>query len=103
MNFATLAEAGPVIQIHAAAAILAVVIGPLAFLRHRRDRVHKILGHTWVTAMMITAVSALFIFEIRLWGPFSPIYLLSFLVFWNLWRAITKIRQGDVAGHRGKC
>ena len=100
MNITPLLEAGPVIQAHAAAAILAIAIGPIAIFRRRRDRVHKTLGYIWVTAMLVTALSALFIFEIRLWGPFSPIHLLAFLVFWSLWRAITKIRMGDVAGHQ---
>lgn len=100
MNLSPLLEASPIIQIHAAAATLAIGIGPLAIFRRRRDRVHKILGYSWVIAMLATALSALLIFDIRMWGPFSPIHLLSFLVFWSLWRAIAKIRAGDVVAHQ---
>ena len=87
------------IQIHTLAACLAFVLGPVVILRKRRDRTHRLLGYGWVSAMAITATSALGIFELRLFGPFSPIHGLSLFVAFMLWRAVQAIRAGQVVKH----
>ncbi len=93
--------AAPVhIQIHAAAAVLAIGLGPLAILRRRRDRLHKIAGYTWVAAMLVTALSAFTITSFGVVGPFSPIHLLAVLALWSLWRGMAAILRGDVRLHR---
>jgi len=99
MNLDPLLQASPVIQIHAAAAIVAMILGPLSIFRRRRDRLHKIVGYVWISAMLVAATSALFIAELRLIGRFSPIHLLTLLVFWSVWRAITLVRAGNFTGH----
>lgn len=43
--------------------------------------------------------SALFIHELRLIGPFSPIHILSFVVLHSLWSAIRDVRRGDIKSH----
>ncbi|MFN6977325.1 MAG: DUF2306 domain-containing protein [Gemmobacter sp.] len=98
-TLAPILGSGPVIVVHTAAAILALAVGPVAILRRRRDRWHRLAGRVWVASMAITALSALAIFEIRLIGPFSPIHLLPFLVAAMLWRAVAAIRAGRVAEH----
>lgn len=100
MNPDPILQAAPVIQAHVASAIVAVVLGPFAIFRRRRDRIHKALGYLWSGTMLVAATTALFISEIRLWGPFSPIHLLSPLVYWSLWRAISKARAGQTRAHR---
>lgn len=87
------------IQIHTLAACLAFVLGPFVILRRRRDRTHRALGYAWVSAMAVTALTALGIFELRLIGPFSPIHGLSVFVCFMLWRAIRAIRSGKVVDH----
>jgi len=94
-----LIEAGPVIAAHAVAAVLSALLGPVAILRRRRDRLHRWAGYGWVTAMGVTAATALWINEIRLLGPFSPIHLLVGLVAVNLWRGIAAARAGRMVEH----
>jgi len=89
----------PLIRVHTFAALIALVVGPLAILRRKRDIVHRSAGYLWVGAMLTTAVTALGIFEIRLVGPFSPIHLLALFVLVMLVRAIAAIRARRVVEH----
>ena len=57
MTFEPFLTAAPHIQIHAATAFLAILLGPIAIYRRRRDRIHKITGYIWVTTMAIAAIS----------------------------------------------
>ena len=50
--------------------------------------------------MLIVAISSLFIHEIRLWGPWSPIHLLSILVLVILPLAVLYARRHQVSRHR---
>ncbi|MGH6637201.1 MAG: DUF2306 domain-containing protein, partial [Polaromonas sp.] len=58
-------ELTPLIAVHMTAAILATAIGPVALWarmgRTQRPRLHRAFGYAWVTLMVITAVSAIFI------------------------------------------
>jgi len=99
MNLEPLLQASPVIQIHVASAIVAMFLGPLSIFRRRRDRLHKITGYIWISTMLVAATSALFIAELRLVGCFSPIHLLTPLVYWSIWRAISFVRAGNIADH----
>jgi uncharacterized membrane protein len=87
------------IQIHALAALIALIIGPLALYRKRRDLVHKIVGYTWIIAMLITAISSFWISSFGIIGPFSPIHLLSIWTFIVVVRAINFARLGKVKAH----
>lgn len=98
--FEPIISAGLAVSIHVFGAIAAIIVGPIAFLRKRRDRIHKILGYAWATAMLATALSSFFILEIRLVGPFSPIHLLSAFTLYGLWNAIGLARSRDIIGHR---
>lgn len=87
------------IQVHAIAATLAVLIGPVALYRKRRDLVHKVVGYTWVLAMLGVAISAFFIHSFAVIGPFSPLHGFAILTLWSLWRAISSVRKGDIRTH----
>ena len=89
------------VQVHIAAASLAVLIGPLAIFRRRRDRLHRAAGYAWVAAMTVTAVSSFWITSFGVIGPFSPIHVLSVFVLWSLGQGIAAVRRGDIAAHRG--
>ncbi len=99
MTLDPLLTSAPLIQIHTVAALLAFALGPVVILRRRRDQLHRLMGYLWITAMAVTAVTALGIFEIRLLGPFSPIHALSVLVVVMLWRGLRAIRAGQVVEH----
>ncbi len=92
--------AGPMIQLHVMAAVLAIVLGPIALARRSRDRWHRRAGYAWVLSMAALAASGLFIHSIRVVGPFSPIHLLSLLTLWQLWLGVREARAGKIAAHR---
>jgi uncharacterized membrane protein len=88
------------VQVHVAAALTAVAIGPVAIFRTRRDRLHKVLGYTWIAAMSVTALSAFWILEIRVIGPWSPIHLLAAWTLLNLGIGLRQAIRRDIARHR---
>lgn len=99
MSLAPLLDAPAVIQLHVAAALLSVVLGPVAILRRSRDIVHRTAGRVWVVSMGVTAVSSFWISEDPMIGPFSVIHILSVITLFGLVSAIRAIRAGDVAKH----
>ena len=46
------------IQFHILCAVYALLIGPVAIFRPRRDRLHRWLGYSWVVALALTALSS---------------------------------------------
>lgn len=98
--FEPIIAAGPAVTIHVIGATTAIIVGPIAFLRKRRDLIHKTLGYIWVTAMLATALSSFLIMDIRLFGPFSPIHLLSLFTLYGLWNAVGSARKRDIVNHR---
>ena len=100
MTLTPFLTAAPHIQLHAIAALLALLLGPIALYRTRRDRLHKVLGHVWMLAMLTAALSSFAISSFGVIGPVSPIHLLSVLALWSLWRGLVTIRAGQVAAHR---
>ncbi|ROT98000.1 DUF2306 domain-containing protein [Histidinibacterium lentulum] len=92
----------PVIQVHIVAAVAALLLTPVQFLRRRRDRWHRRAGRVWVAAMAALAVTGLFIpsFGLAVVGHFGPIHLLSLYVLWGLWLAIRAARAGRIDDHR---
>ena len=100
MDFSPLLHASPVIQVHAAAAVLALIIGAFVLFRRKGDAPHKRLGRVWVALMALVALSSFFIWTIRLWGPFSPIHLISILTLVVLWRGVGYARARRIALHR---
>lgn len=102
MTLDLLFEAPFEIRMHLAAAAAAILLGPLALYRRRRDRWHRLAGRTWVAAMSGVALTGLAIpaGPIAVVGPFGPIHVLSGLVLWWLWQGVAEIRAGRVAVHR---
>ena len=95
-----LLEASFAIQIHAVSAILAMVLGAVVLFRQKGTRLHKLMGRVWVVLMLIVATSSIFINEIRLIGPFSPIHIFTVITYVSLAQAIVAIRRGNVVAHR---
>ncbi|MEP1587388.1 MAG: DUF2306 domain-containing protein [Tateyamaria sp.] len=94
-----LLEASPVIQFHVASASTALLLGPLALYRKRRDRLHKVTGYTWVLAMGIAALSSFWIHDFPVIGPFSPIHLLAVLALWSLYKGMHHVFAGRIREH----
>lgn len=88
------------IQIHATAALAAMLLGGIVLVLRKGTPLHKALGRTYAALMFAVATSALFINEIKLIGPFSPIHLFVVLTYVALAMAIWHIRHGRVEQHR---
>ena len=96
----------PVIAIHLAAALTATALGPIALWARRhgaaRPRLHRAAGYAWVTLMLVTALSAVFIQGNQ--GPriagFGPIHLLVPVTLATLWLSFRHLLRGNLTGHR---
>ena len=100
VTLSPLLNAAPVIQIHAFAAIAAFAVGAVQLSAPKGTVPHHLIGWSWAVLMLTVAVSSLFIHEIRLWGPWSPIHLLSILVLVTLPLAVLHARRRQVSRHR---
>jgi MYXO-CTERM domain-containing protein len=99
MSLDPLLHASPVIQIHAAFAVLALIIGAIQLSRTKGDWLHRLMGRTWVAFMAVVALSSFFIWTIRLWWMFSPIHLISIFTLVMLWRGVAFARKHDIRHH----
>ena len=84
MSLAPLLDAPLAIQLHAFAAMAAFALGRCNSPRIKGTTQHRGLGFVWVGLMLIVAISSFWMHEIRLWGPWSPIHLLSILTLASL-------------------
>lgn len=100
MTFAPLFAAGPVITVHALLALVAIGLGGAQLLMPKGTPLHRGLGRLWVGLMAAVALSSFFITEFRIFGPFSPIHLLSAYALWAIWQGVRAARKGDIAQHR---
>jgi uncharacterized membrane protein len=100
MNLAPLLQAPGTIPLHAFAAMAAFALGIVQFAAPKGTLPHRTIGWIWVLLMAAVAVSSLWIHEIRLVGPFSPIHLLSIFVPIMLVLAVLRARRHNVIGHR---
>lgn len=99
-----IAEAPLQVIAHLSAAVAAALFGAIIFFNRKGTRFHKTLGWSFVVAMTITAVSAVFIRRtegIPNIAGFTPIHLFVVITAIGLPNAIIKIRQGNVRGHAG--
>ncbi|PWK61187.1 DUF2306 domain-containing protein [Roseicyclus mahoneyensis] len=103
MTLPDLAALPTALHLHLWPALLALLLGPVALTRRRRDVRHKVAGYIWVTAMALTAASAFWLEAaiLPLAFGFGPIHALSVLVLYGLWRGVSAARAGDVAAHSG--
>lgn len=102
----------PVIAIHLSAALAALAVGPVALWARRghaaqlatrqRPRLHRAAGYAWVTLMLISALSALFIRDFRLpnIAGYTPIHLFVPYTLGGLFIAFRQLFNGNVQGHR---
>ncbi|MGX7704482.1 DUF2306 domain-containing protein [Methylobacterium sp. Gmos1] len=100
MTLQPLLQASPVIQVHAAAALAALVLGALQFGLRRGGGRHRLIGRIWAGSMAVVALSSFGIAGLRQVGPFSWIHLLSVLTLAGLVRAVVYARRGNIRAHR---
>jgi uncharacterized membrane protein len=100
MSLAPLLSASPVIQLHAFAAMVAFALGAVQLAAPKGTIPHRTLGWIWVALMLTVAVSSFWIHDIRMFGPFSAIHLLSILTLVMLPLAVLAARRHRVGAHR---
>jgi uncharacterized membrane protein len=100
MTLAPLLNASFAIQLHAFAAMGAFALGIVQFARRKGTFSHRTFGWIWVSLMLVVAVSSFWIHDIRVWGIWSPIHLLSIVTLVNLPLAVLMARRHRVRAHR---
>lgn len=88
----------PLIAVHAVAALYVLVLGPFQILRRRRDLAHRIIGLSWVSAIVVTCVTSFFMI------PTEGVSWLHALSAWTLVCmaiALIAVRRGVIPVHRG--
>ena len=81
-------------------AMIAIILGGIQLSMKKGGAIHKLLGRIWVGLMLIVAISSLFIHEIKLWGAYSPIHLLSLWTIFSLGLGIYFVRVGNIKSHK---
>jgi uncharacterized membrane protein len=100
MTLAPLLAASPVIQLHAFAAMAAFALGIVQLSASKGTLPHRTIGWVWVLLMLAVSISAFWIHQIRLWGPWSPIHLLAIFTLVMVPIAVLQARRHRVAHHR---
>lgn len=100
MEYAALLKAGWLISSHALAAMSAFILGLVQFAAPKGTLPHKTLGYIWCALMLWVAASSFFIYDIRMWGPFSPIHILSLFALFGLVSGVREARRKDIKEHR---
>ncbi len=99
-------DMSPLIAVHLTAALGAVAVGPVALWARRagalRPQLHRAAGYAWVTLMLLTATSAIFIQDYQLpnIAGYTPIHLLIPVVYGMLFLAFWFLAKGNFTGHR---
>jgi uncharacterized membrane protein len=100
VTLAPLLDASPIIRFHAAFALAAIGLGTAQLLAPKGTFPHRTIGWVWALLMILVAGTSLFIHVIRMWGPWSPIHLLSLFVLGVVPLAVLQARRHQVAAHR---
>ena len=100
MTLAPLLNAPLAIQIHAFAALAAFALGAVQLARVKGTGQHRAMGFTWVGLMVLVAVSSFWIHDMRVWGPWSPIHLLSIFSLTMLPLGVYYAHTHQVRGHK---
>jgi len=100
MTLAPLLQASPAIQLHAFAAMTAFALGVVQLSAPKGTLPHRTVAWIWVTLMLAVSISAFFIHQIRMWGPWSPIHLLAIFTLITLPIAVWNAHRHRVPQHR---
>ncbi|MCK0149345.1 DUF2306 domain-containing protein [Marivita sp. S6314] len=88
------------IQVHMVCAIIGLSLGPFVLYRSRRDRVHKVLGYVWVSAMAVLAISSFAIPSFFTPIGIGPLHLFAMITLWSLWTGVRYAIQRDFDAHQ---
>jgi uncharacterized membrane protein len=100
MSLAPLLSASTAIQLHAFAALGAVVLGIVQFAGPKGTLPHRTIGFVWAALMFLVALSSFWIHEIRLLSPWSPIHLISLFTLGTVPLAVWYAHTHRVRSHK---
>jgi uncharacterized membrane protein len=100
MTLAPLLDASPAIQLHAFAAMTAFALGVVQLSAPKGTLPHRTVGWIWVALMLAVSISAFWIHQLRLWGPWSPIHLLAIFTLIMLPLGVWYAHRHAVEYHR---
>jgi uncharacterized membrane protein len=100
VSLAPLLEAAPAVPLHAFAAMAAFVLGVAQLAAPKGTLPHRTIGWIWAGLMVIVAASSFWVRQIRLWGPWSPIHLLSVFTLVTVPLGVWQAHRHRVADHR---
>lgn len=78
----------------------ALVLGVVQLTAPKGTLPHRTIGWIWVVLLATIAISSFWIHSIRLWGPFSPIHLISIFVLIMLPMGVLAAHRHQVPQHR---
>lgn len=100
ISLAPLTAAQQPIPWHAYAAFGAIALGTVQLIGPKGTIPHRALGFLWAGLMLFVAGSSLWIHELREWGSWSWIHLLSLLTLVSVPLAVWQAHRHRVAEHR---
>ena len=100
MTWEPLLGASAAIQWHAAAAAAAFSLGMVQLVAPKGTIPHRAIGWAWVVLMLAVTLSSFPIQELRVWGGWSPIHILSLFTLVMLGVGIWHARRHAVQHHR---
>src|SRR3979411_1559148 len=100
MTLAPLLSASPVIQVHAFAAMAAFALGVVQLAAPKGTLPHRTVGWLWVALMVTVAPPSFLVHDLRVWGQWSPIHLLSIFTLILLPPSVSHAMRHRVKDHR---
>lgn len=100
VTLSPLLTAPPLVQLHAAAAVAALLLGAIQLARPKGGATHRVLGWTWVGLMLLVALSSFgFVYDPLIWG-FSWIHGLSAFTTVAVAMGVVEARRRRIEEHR---
>ena len=100
MSLAPLVESSAAIQLHAFSAMTAFALGIVQFAAPKGTLPHRTIGFIWAGLMLAVALSSFWIHELRVFGPWSPIHLISIFTLITLPLAVWYAHTHRVRSHK---
>ncbi len=100
MSLAPLLQASIWVQLHVAAALLALILGAWQFLGRKGTLPHRVVGWVWIVLLAALCITSFFIPGSWHIGPVSVFHVLSVYTLWALYMGARAARAGEVADHK---
>ena len=101
--FARLWQDHPLIVVHLAAALMAIVVGTVQMVRAKGTSSHRAIGWGFVALLGATALTSVFIRDRQLpnIGGYTPIHIFTAVALVALPLGVWHARRGNLKAHRG--